>query len=1063
MAPATLPCCPAGPGLTARSVLCAIALLVAVPLAGQSTTGSISGDVTDSSRTLASGVTVTATSLDTGLARSVTTDQRGHYRVVDLPPGRYRVLAERAGFSPAMQHDVVVTIGSDVDVDLSIEVAALVETVEVTARSTLLDTKATSVGGIVTTQQIGALPLNGRNFLQLATLQPGVVVSRATGREFQSGFASTQLAVAGARPEYTGYLLDGTNIADISDKAPSSMAGVLLGVDAIREFSVQTHGYSAEFGRAAGGIVSAVTRSGTNDFRGSVFEFYRDSALNARGFFDTERPSGFARNQFGGSLGGPLLRNRLFFFTSYEGLRERRAVTRIARLPDAAAHEGYLPDAAGVLQPVVVEPLARRYLDLLFPIPDGAAFGDGTAELSHAHRDPVNEDFLVAKADWNATANDAFMVRVSRDVSDATISLDHPLFIDTLGTRTTYATAQHQRVVSSSMLNTLRFAFNRTRRTDDVVPTVEIPGELYFTEDPHFGAINILGLTLVGSTGTIPARYDQRLSQLADTFTWSKGDHLWKAGFDWQHYRFGGTSYSRYGGEFRFRDLREFLTLRRSATAQADRFTGNLPGTDTQRDVRQDYVAFFVQDDWRVRSPITVSLGLRYEFVTTPKEQQGRIAGLLSLDDLEAGPRGVTPGAPLFDNPSRQSVAPRLGVAWSPSNDGRTMLRAGYGLFYQPLTVSYYRGTIFRIFPYFAGVDIRQPTVFGPGIQEVLAQGGDANTQRRSEFIFYDAEQPFVQQWHVKVERDLGAGFTAEVGYLGSKGHNLPFYGDPNVVPSEYLPDGRKRIVPGASLRYPSWGRIRTRINVARSVAHVLAAGVRRQLSGGLMFQAAYTLGNARDTWSGGLMGTADFENGAGSATDWWDPEAEWGPANFDIRHTFVANAIYELPWGKDLTGIAAAFARGWHVGGVVQLASGLPFTPIIGFDRALDRQSDADTVQKPDLVGPITYLGKADAWFDVTAFALPPPGYYGNAGRNLLRGPGLTLADLIVLKDVAVGRGTMQFRIEAFNVFNWVNLGLPDASVMFNTDGTYRAGTARITTTATPARQVQLGVKVLF
>jgi hypothetical protein len=210
-------------------------------------------------------------------------------------------------------------------------------------------------------------------------------------------------------------------------------------------------------------------------------------------------------------------------------------------------------------------------------------------------------------------------------------------------------------------------------------------------------------------------------------------------------------------------------------------------------------------------------------------------------------------------------------------------------------------------------------------------------------------------------------------------------------------------------------------------------------------------------------MGTADFDNGAGSATDWWDPEAEWGPSNFDVRHTFVANAVYELPWGESLTGLAAVFARGWHVGGVVQLSSGLPFTPYIGFDRALDRQSDADTIQKPDVVGPVSYPGTPEAWFDVTAFALPPLGYYGNAGRNLLRGPGLTLVDLVAFKDVQVKQVTVQCRIEAFNAFNWVNLGLPNASVLFNTDGTYRAGAARITTTATPGRQVQLGVKLLF
>jgi hypothetical protein len=231
----------------------------------------------------------------------------------------------------------------------------------------------------------------------------------------------------------------------------------------------------------------------------------------------------------------------------------------------------------------------------------------------------------------------------------------------------------------------------------------------------------------------------------------------------------------------------------------------------------------------------------------------------------------------------------------------------------------------------------------------------------------------------------------------------------------------------------------------------------------GLALQAAYTYANSEDTWSGGQMGTSDFDNGAGSATDWWDPEAELGPSNFDVRHSLVVNGSYDVPWGRDLTGIAGVFGKGWSVAGVLQLASGLPFTPFIGFDRALDRQSDADVIQKPDQIGPVRYPRTADAWFDVTAFALPAEGYYGNAGRNSLRGPGLKNVDLALVKTTAIGSTSLQLRLEAFNLFNWVNFGLPNASVLFNADGSYRAGAARVTTTATPGRQLQIGVKLRF
>ena len=334
--------------------------------------------------------------------------------------------------------------------------------------------------------------------------------------------------------------------------------------------------------------------------------------------------------------------------------------------------------------------------------------------------------------------------------------------------------------------------------------------------------------------------------------------------------------------------------------------------------------------------------------------------------------------------------------------------------------------------------------------------------QKRSEFIYYDAKQPYMQQWHVKFQRELRAGLVAEVGYNGSKGHNLPFYGDPNSVPAEYLPDGTKRTVPGAALRYPSWGRIRTRINIARSNYHGLIASLNKRFSNGFLFQASYTLGDSKDTWSGGQIGGADFDNGYGSATDWWDPEAEYGPSNFDVRHTFVFNAVYQLPWGRSLTGVAGGFLKGWQLGGILQMSSGLPFTPIIGFDRAGDLQSDT-TQQKPNVIKEVTYPKTTDMWYDVTAFALPAAGTFGNAKRNSLRGPGVKLTDLTLSKNLQTGRFTTQIRLEAFNAFNWVNLGNPSAGSMFTTSGALRAGTGRITSTSTRARQVQLGVKLMF
>src|SRR5215210_287510 len=564
--------------------LCLVTLFVAPRLAGaQGTTGSISGTVSDESKAVMPGVTILVKNKETGLERAQVSDEEGRYRVLNLGPGSYTVTAELAGFAPVVREDITVAIGKDALVDVELKVKGLTEQVTVSGETSSVSLGTTTAGGVVTTQQIAELPLNGRSFMQLATLQPGVTVSRATARDFTGGFGSTQIAIGGARPEQTGYLMDGTNIADISDKAPSSMSGVLLGVDTVQEFSVQTHGYNAEFGRAAGGVMSTVTKSGTNRLRGSAFEFHRDEALDSRNFFASGDLPSFQRDQFGGTLGGPVLKNRLFYFGSYEQLRERNAVTRFARLPNAAAHNGIVP-INGVVTSVTINPLSKPYLDLLFPIPDGKDFGDGTAELAHSHQDPTDEKFGVVKFDYNlGKRGSTLMLRWSRDVSDTSISQNHPLFLENVGTDTRYFTAQYQSIVTGSLLNSLRFAANRTGRNDDLVPTIDIPTSLYFTEDPHWGAIDITDVSTAGSIATTPVDYKQDIYSVSDTLTWTKSSHVIKSGFDWQNYRFDGTSYSRYGGTFAFRNVQEFLTLQRSATAQADRFTGNLPGTDTFR------------------------------------------------------------------------------------------------------------------------------------------------------------------------------------------------------------------------------------------------------------------------------------------------------------------------------------------------------------------------------------------------------------------------------------------------------------------------------------------------
>src|SRR5436309_7070649 len=373
-----------------------VVLAVPAPLGAQGTTGTVSGTVVDESRAVLPGVTIQVKNVENGATRTLVTDAAGRYRALNLPPGLYSVTAELPGFAIAKRENLTLEIGREIPADLVMKIGSFADQITVEGVASNVDLSSTVAGGVVSPTQIAELPLNGRSFMQLAALQPGVTVSRATAREFTGGFGSTQVSIGGARPEMTGYLLEGTNIADISDKAPSSMAGVLLGVDAVKEFSVQTHDYSAEFGRAAGGVISAVTKSGTNSLHGTLFEFMRDSSMDARNFFDPQTGAPpFTRHQFGGTAGGPIVKNRLFYFGSYEGLRQQLSLTHISRLPNAAAHNGILPTGA-----VAISPLVKPYLDLLYPIPDGKDFGDGTAEMRHTDADPTHENFIVGKVDW---------------------------------------------------------------------------------------------------------------------------------------------------------------------------------------------------------------------------------------------------------------------------------------------------------------------------------------------------------------------------------------------------------------------------------------------------------------------------------------------------------------------------------------------------------------------------------------------------------------------------------------------------------------------------------------
>ena len=715
-----------------------------------------------------------------------------------------------------------------------------------------------------------------------------------------------------------------------------------------------------------------------------------------------------------------------------------------------------------------MHPTTRPYLDLLFPIPDGQDFGDGTAELAHSHQDPTDEHFGVVKFDYNlGKGGSTLMVRWSRDVSDTNISQAHPLFFEQVGTDTRYFTTQLQRIFGSGLLNTVRFAANRTGRDNDLIPTVDIPTSLYFSRRSALrGAINIANISTAGSIATIPVDYKQ------DLFPALRHAHL---------------DEGRPRGQGRLRlaevSLRRILvlalrrrvpvpqparsscTLNRSATAQADRFTGNLPGTDTFRQMRQHYVAIFVQDDWRVTNNLSVNYGLRYEFVTDPNGTER--ANRRSSEPRRSRARAVRrhrQGTPMFDNPSKKSFAPRLGAAWNPLGDKRMTVKGGYGLFYQPLTTSFYRGTTFRIYPYFAGVDIRQPTVFGPGNIAVLAGGINPALGAEAVGVHLLRRRAAV---YAAVARQRRARFRAQPRRRESAtSDRRATTCRSTAIRTRRRPSTAQTASSGwcraRRCAIPSWGRIRTRTNIARSNYHGMTLSLNKRFSDGWQLQASYTLGDSKDT------GRADRSVAATSTT------APAARPTGSIRNTSTdrrATTSVTTSWSTastccrsdtTSTGVKAFFVKGWQVGGVMQFSSGLPFTPFLAYDQVGDRPerrraAQAERERRRQLSG--------NGRTVVRSVGLQRAGRRACSAtrrRNSLRAAGVKVADLSAFKNFTFGRYQAQFRFEAFNAFNWVNFGLPDATI-FTSAGVRNPTAGRIRSTSTPARQIQLGFKFLF
>jgi outer membrane receptor protein involved in Fe transport len=1025
--------------------------LVAASGRAQTVGASLQGIVTDSSGAALPNADVVVIGVATGAVWELKTDSTGHYRVPVLPPGEYEVHVSQTGFQPLARRGIHLVVGQNAVLDVALEVGRIAEEMTVSGTAPFINTTSGSVSGLVGDKEIRDLPLNGRSFQQLALLQTGVTPALAAGNDVVGG-RTPKISINGARPEQNSFLLDGTDINNVYNKTPGSSAGVLLGVEAVLEFQVLTNAYSAEFGRSAGGVINAVTRSGTNAVRGSGFEFYRNSALDAKNFFDpADKPvPDFYRHQFGGVLGGPIRKDRTFFFGAFESLIERLGVTGVTAVPDDNARGGILPGRTVTLHPAI-----PAYLDTLFPRANGRSLGGGAAEYLFTKEQPTNEYFTQFRVDHRFSGGDSLFARYTFDDGkvDRVPPNKPPVSITKEHSRNQYATVEHQHLFTPALLNTFKGGINRSVSLADNVRTVDIPPSLSWLPGEKFGYFTVTGLiTEMAGDFRLPRNDYLTNWQLGDTVFWTRGAHAAKFGVQSQLIQFHQNTTSQQGGIVTFPNLAAFLQ------GQPSNVDFAIPGLiDPIRDYKQWLFGFFGQDDVRLRPNLSLNLGLRYEFITTPTEVNGKISNLRSVSDAT-----LTVGDPWHSNPSLKNFAPRLGIAWDPSGRGTTSVRGGFGLFYDEILPKYY---------FFSG-SLNPPfttrtTIVNPPFPNVVANfNSNAPIRAQLQTVNYDLQTPFITQYNVGVQRALRGDWDVFVGYVGSRGRNLIRLGDANLAP-ETIVNGVKTYQPLLGRRNPNFGPVFQRVTDAQSFYDSMQISAMKRYSHGLRAQVSYTLAKSIDDSSG--INSQDFDNNVQYVLDWYEPTYDRGPSAFQARHNLTFNWSWDIPATSSLGGVAAAILKGWQLNNVTALQTGQPFTVRLGFNRSGNLNTTSFSMnERPDLKpgyssNPI--LGGPDRYWDINAFALPAPNTRGNLGRNTLVGPGLVSSDLSLVKSFALrAPQSVQVRLEAFNFLNRPNFAVPSGRVAFtNAAGDVAPNWGRITSTVTTSRQIQLGLKYLW
>jgi len=1007
-------------------------------------TGAISGTVTDTTSGVLPGATVVVKNTETGQTREVITDLRGHYSAPNLQPGPYDVMASLTGFGTVTRSGVRLTVGREAVVDIALTVGTLQDAITVVGEAPTVDMRSSSTGALISQEQIAGLPLNGRSFIELANLTPGVQLTDNGGRSTSTGFGA-KLSVNGSRYTANLFTIDGTMLNDQFNQAGSA-SGNVLGVEAIGEFQVLTNSFSAEFGRHTGAVINAVTKSGTNNFRGSLFEFHRGDNLNSRGYFDTpdrDKPD-FNRNQLGFSAGAPVKKDRLFIFATYEGLRETLGTSQTFNVFSQALRDR----AAAQNSPTL--PYIMSY-----PLPNGRSIDANRGEfIRQANRETV-EDYAVLRVDGQLSDRQSAFVRYTFDNGEVT----NPVRVTTgekVKTQVHFVTASHQIVKGSGFVNRAQLGITRSRLdgVDYVYEGLSLPRTTFTDIDRGIAAISVSGgIAGWGGSTTNPKFHRFSNYQISDVVILTKGMHSFRAGGQVEFLHFDLTSDFTSMGNYTFNSINDFLA------GVPRTFDAVMPGSDATRNLRQRVFGFFAQDDMQVSSRLTINAGVRYEPTTDVTDTGNRLAQLIDFANPRATLNDTTKVDALYKNPSLKTVAPRLGFAWDITGSGKSALRGGAGVFYDLVTVNtpFVQNTAVRVPPFFNRGGLVASATSPINFPEAYAtQSAQLAGQAQLEGIEYDPKQPVMYKWNLNFQRELTGRTTLEVGYTGTRGKNLfrqIFSNGRNAVEV----NGRLVVPADAPLIQPAFGRMRYRVSDADSWYRGLTVSVSRRAHS-FSSQISYTLSKSEDTGAAAL-GSNDFDGEGAGSRYLFTPDK--GRSPFDIRHSLVASVTYMLPFGQNGSGVVSHIIRDWEIGSLVRLRSGQPFSVFVGYDQSLQVWSPV----YPDLAAGASanpILGSPDKYYDPLAFVLPAPGVIGNAPRNSLIGPGYATWDLNTSRNVPFGTRTLQLRFEVFNLLNRANFGIP-AQSLFAANGTRLADAGRITTLASAPRQAQLGVKFVW